>query len=105
MSKLSVRVRCRPVSLGEGCERGEFYGIEQTTQTLCSGMRLVTWIEGYSDGRFVMQILFLLAESRHNKDDLFMKGFSYHTTSQEQAIACIIPPGSIMKKSLTSASG
>src|ERR1700749_2418382 len=50
-----------------------------------------------------MRSLFLITESRYNKDDLFVKGFSYHTTSQEQAIACIIPPGSIVKKSLTSA--
>jgi hypothetical protein len=52
-----------------------------------------------------MRSLFLITESLYNKDDLFVKGFSYHTTSQEQAIACIIPPGSIVKKSLTSASG
>jgi hypothetical protein len=39
------------------------------------------------------------------KDGLFTKGFSYHTSSKEQAIACIIPPGSIAKKSPTSASG
>ena len=61
--------------------------------------------EGYSGGWFVMRSLFLITESPYNKDDLFVKGFSYHTTSQEQAIACIIPPGSIVKKSLTSASG
>ena len=61
--------------------------------------------EGYSDGRSVMRSLLLITERRHNKDDLFMKGFSYHTTSQEQAMACIISPGSIAKKSLTSASG
>src|ERR1700748_1389667 len=51
-----------------------------------------------------MRSLFLITESPYNKDDLFVKGFSYHTTFQEQAIACIIPPGSIVKKSLTSAS-
>src|SRR3954453_16787104 len=61
--------------------------------------------EGYSGARFVTRSLFPIAPCRHNKDDLFMKGFSYHTTSQEQAIACTIPPGSTMKKSLTPASG
>src|SRR5579863_3598301 len=61
--------------------------------------------EGYSGARFVTRSLFPIASCRHNKDDLFMKGFSYHTTSQEQAIACTIPPGSTMKKSLTSVSG
>ena len=65
----------------------------------------VTGIEGYSGARFVTRSLFPIAPCRHNKDDLFMKGFSYHTTSEEQAIACIIPPGSTVKKSSTSASG
>ena len=64
-----------------------------------------TDLEGYSGARFVTRSLFPIAPCRHNKDDLFMKGFSYHTTSEEQAIACIIPPGSTVKKSSTSASG
>jgi hypothetical protein len=38
-------------------------------------------IEGYSGSRLVMRSLFLVAERRNNKDDLFMKGFSYHTSS------------------------
>jgi hypothetical protein len=38
-------------------------------------------IEGYSGSRLVMRSLFLVAECHNNKDDLFMKGFSYHTSS------------------------
>jgi hypothetical protein len=67
--------------------------------------RGIWYLEGYSGDRFVTRSLFPIAPCRHNKDDLFMKGFSYHTTSEEQAIACIIPPGSTVKKSSTSASG
>ena len=40
-----------------------------------------TLIEGYSGSRLVMRSLFLVAECCNNKDDLFMKGFSYHTSS------------------------
>jgi hypothetical protein len=54
--------------------------------------------EGYSGGAGVMRSLFLLAACCHNEDGLFVTGFSYHTQSSEQAITCIIPPGSTAKK-------
>lgn len=38
-------------------------------------------LEGYSGGCSVMRSLLPAAECRRNKDDLFVKGFSYHTTS------------------------
>ena len=62
-------------------------------------------IEGYSGTHDVMRSLSNHAACHHNKNGLFMKGFSYHTQSAEQAITCIISPGSTAKKSSTCASG
>ena len=61
--------------------------------------------EGYSGTHDVMRSLSNPAACHHNKNGLFMKGFSYHTQSAEQAITCIISPGSTAKKSSTCASG
>ena len=63
------------------------------------------YIEGYSGTHDVMRSLSNPAACHQNKNGLFMKGFSYHTQSAEQAITCIISPGSTAKKSSTCASG
>jgi hypothetical protein len=67
--------------------------LETTTQT----MRVI-------QAAGVLCEVYSLCGVPHNKNGLSMKGFSYHTQSSEQAIACIIPPGSTTKKSSTSAS-
>ena len=68
-------------------------------------LRSLTENEGYSGTHDVMRSLSNPAACHHNKNGLFMKGFSYHTQSAEQAITCIISPGSTAKKSSTCASG